>query len=63
MTRQILPPVILLALAGFFISCDLSNAEDELKAPFPCENGMAKEFSCENVDLFAHLSIYELSVM
>ncbi|WP_169332228.1 choice-of-anchor B family protein [Gracilimonas tropica] len=51
----------LLLLGGLFSSCDLSNADDKLKAPFPCEDGNANGFACENVDLFAQLSIYELS--
>lgn len=56
-----------LALLFFTSSCDLNNAKDEQindaipEAPFPCEGGLANGFPCENVDLYAHVSISELS--
>jgi choice-of-anchor B domain-containing protein len=34
---------------------------DQIDAPFPCEDGKALNYDCNNVDLFAHLNIYELS--
>lgn len=48
---------------AFTLSCGLSDSNNghESDAPFPCKKGTSKDFTCENVDLFAHLSIEELS--
>jgi len=54
----------LLVICSLFISCGLSGSEPEediSDAPFPCEDGIASGFNCENVDLFAQVSIYDLS--
>lgn len=53
----------LLLISSLFISCGLSSSEpdDVSDAPFPCEDGAANGFNCENVDLFAQVSIYDLS--
>lgn len=53
----------LLLISILFISCGLSGSEpdDISDAPFPCEDGVANGFNCENVDLFAHLSIADLT--
>lgn len=37
------------------------GSKDQIEAPFPCEDGKALNYDCSNVDLFAHLNIYELS--
>lgn len=50
-------------------SCDLNNSKEQTKqdnnvipeAPFLCEDGTANGFACDNVDLFAHVTIDELS--
>lgn len=70
-TRKIcgFPFLLLLVIA---VSCDLNNAEDDSKeeadpvveipeAPFQCEEGSANGFPCENVSLYAQVSIDELS--
>ncbi|MEX2605485.1 MAG: choice-of-anchor B family protein [Gracilimonas sp.] len=61
MTRHILLPLLLFIIAVFTTSCNLNTEDDKIKAPFPCEDGLANDFPCENVDLFAHLSIYDLT--
>ncbi len=61
MTHRLLFSGIIIALAALLSSCNLSNVKDKPKAPFPCEDGKAKGFDCDNVDLYAHLSIYELT--
>ncbi|HBX65536.1 MAG TPA: hypothetical protein DEG32_05075, partial [Balneolaceae bacterium] len=59
-SRFILPALIFTGL--LVSSCDLNNAKNPLEAAFPCEDGLAMgTYSCENVDLFSELSIYELS--
>ncbi len=50
-------------------SCDLNNSKEQNnqdnnvipEAPFLCEDGTANGFACDNVDLFAHVTIDELS--
>ena len=37
------------------------GTKDQIEAPFPCEDGKALNYDCSNVDLFAHLNIYELT--
>ncbi|MFP8489437.1 choice-of-anchor B family protein [Gracilimonas sp. Q87] len=37
------------------------NPTTQAEAPYPCEDGQALNYDCGNVDLFAHLNIYELS--
>lgn len=54
-------PVAIIVLALFFLSCDLSETKDKNDAPFPCKDGTAMDFACDNVDLFAQVSILELS--
>lgn len=63
MFKQILFPAFLFLLLGIFTSCDLSSVDKDpkLEAPFPCKDGMAGDFTCDNVDLFSHVSIFELS--
>ncbi|MEX0607932.1 MAG: choice-of-anchor B family protein [Balneolaceae bacterium] len=45
-----------------FTGCNLSNKSEESDAPFPCEDGMADGiYPCSDVDMFAHLSVFDLS--
>lgn len=56
------PLIATLLIVGYFMSsCDLSNSKEVSDAPFPCEDGFANGFACDNVDLFAHVSIFELT--
>lgn len=61
MSTQVSIPVIIASLALFFSGCDLSGSKDKNDAPFPCKDGTAMDYACENVDLFAHVSITELT--
>jgi choice-of-anchor B domain-containing protein len=62
MTHRLFFLSIIIFLAALLTSCNLFNVKDKsAKAPFPCEDGKAKEFTCDHVDLYAHLSIYELT--
>ena len=59
-TRYLIPVLIVAGL--FFSSCDINNAKKPLEPAFPCEDGLAMgTYSCDNVDLFSHLSIFELT--
>lgn len=50
-------------ILAFMLSCGLadSNTGSESDAPYPCKKGTAKGFACENVDLFAQLTIADLT--
>lgn len=61
MSKKYYFPVLIALMGLFYSSCDLSSVKDKSDAPFPCKDGSAGDFACENVDLFAHLSIFELS--
>jgi choice-of-anchor B domain-containing protein len=60
------------AIIFFITACETTGSNDDINAigddpteqlevPFPCEDGQALNYECNNVDLFAHLSIFELS--
>lgn len=62
---------VFFALA-LFTACESSSTSDssdlsdddtmgQIAAPYPCEDGQALNYDCNNVDLFAHLDISELS--
>jgi len=61
--------VLSLALVSACDSASSTNESDsfsddpvsQIDAPFPCEDGQALNYDCNNVDLFAHLNILELS--
>ncbi len=54
--------LILLITGGFLLSsCNLFNAKSKSNAPFPCKDGKAADYPCENVDLYSQLSVFELS--
>lgn len=64
--------ICLLANITILSACEMSSTNDDLNSfaddpvnqmdiPFPCEDGQALNYECSNVDLFAHLNIYELS--
>lgn len=55
-------PALLILILGFTISCDLSNEKEPSAVPFPCTDGVANGYFCENVDLYAHLSLDELNL-
>ncbi|SMO72671.1 choice-of-anchor B family protein [Gracilimonas mengyeensis] len=60
--RQRMHRVLAFLLIGFFaVSCSLFDNDRKASVPFPCEDGMADGYPCENVDMFAHLSLYELT--
>ncbi|MEQ8523872.1 choice-of-anchor B family protein [Gracilimonas sp.] len=61
MSNQVSIPILVAVLGLFFSGCDLSSSKDKNDAPFPCKNGTALDYACDNVDLFAHLSVFELS--
>ncbi|MDR9416559.1 MAG: hypothetical protein RI564_09755, partial [Gracilimonas sp.] len=61
MIQRLSTSIIFLVFALFIYSCDLSSVEDKSEAPFPCVNGSANGYACENVDLFSQVSIYDLS--
>lgn len=61
MKTQLLLFGLILSSAALFVSCNLNSADNGLKAPYPCEDGLAKDFPCDNVDLFSHLSVFELT--
>lgn len=45
-----------------FLGCNSEKSPDYPPAPFPCEEGMADgQYPCEKVDLFAHITIEELT--
>ncbi len=56
-------PIAIAVFGLFFSSCDLSQTKDKDKsdAPFPCKDGMAMDYACDNVDLFSHVSVLELT--
>jgi len=64
--------IIFVLLIVGTVSCNLNNAKDDSgqtdnsmsalpEVPFPCEDGSAGGFLCENVGLYAQVSIAELS--
>ena len=61
MTNRLLIPALIIILGFTFSSCELFSSNDKKAAPYPCKDGTAMDYACENVDLFAHLSILELS--
>lgn len=52
---------LVLSAGILFTSCNLFNAKDKSDVPFPCEDGLANDYPCDNVDLYSHLSIYDLT--
>ena len=51
---------------GFILllsGCNTTDTPDYPEAPFPCEDGMVDgQYPCEKVDMFAHLTIEDLTV-
>jgi choice-of-anchor B domain-containing protein len=68
MANRYFLPILILSLGFFLTNCDLSNSKKDPEpdpnlsdAPFPCEDGLASGYPCENVDLFSVVSVAELS--
>lgn len=72
MCNKLLLGIIFALFLGGTLSCSLNDAKDNSEqtvdlesappeAPFLCTDGFANGFSCENVDLYAQVSIADLS--
>lgn len=54
-------PFLTLLLFLTTASCSLFENEQKIQVPYPCVDGKAQDFDCENVGLYAHLSIFDLT--